>query len=521
MPIKNLITLRKGTVSQWNNSNTPLASGEPGYDTTNNILKVGNGTDLWEALKSVLDITGNASISGTIDSKNIILGNKPTPDWNSYTVYNKFDIVKYENNLYFALINFLTECPGGIGPENWFCCPDSIGIRQTDSDCSGSNVIVPNFSPTGYPEGWSLIGSGDLQGSNIYTKNLFIEKLKVGNNSIIETDVYNSSATINHTTIGLLSPSIGKFTNLSTNGSLNVSNGVVYVFENDSPYSAVLGSSGLKLFENNIDIEVSQADTQPRGAQYSSANFLTADGSTTIGGGEPSPFPNVPDDEDIVLFTNFENPVNNGIYQLQQIMQNGEPVFGQFKAIRYAPYINGYSIPNRFGVETSDKVKFILNRNSSGFSTIGSSALIFEADTGDTVMNIQNSLDVEFTESISAKAKYFRIKHPDPDSNYEYLQYGSLESPYNGVRLTGQNQLEKGVCIVELPSYVKYLVKETNINIQLTNHKHHKILFVDNIDVSNNRFVVKGYRSKTGGPFEFFWTFTGERKDIDPLIVEQ
>lgn len=53
MPIKNLITLRKGTASQWNNSNTPLSSGEPGYDTTNNILKIGNGQDNWISLPVV------------------------------------------------------------------------------------------------------------------------------------------------------------------------------------------------------------------------------------------------------------------------------------------------------------------------------------------------------------------------------------------------------------------------------------------------------------------------------------
>ena len=43
MPVNDLILLRKGSNSEWNSTNPVLASGEPGFDTTNNILKVGDG----------------------------------------------------------------------------------------------------------------------------------------------------------------------------------------------------------------------------------------------------------------------------------------------------------------------------------------------------------------------------------------------------------------------------------------------------------------------------------------------
>lgn len=42
-----LITLRKGTSSQWSSSNPVLATGEPGYDLTNKILKIGDGINYW------------------------------------------------------------------------------------------------------------------------------------------------------------------------------------------------------------------------------------------------------------------------------------------------------------------------------------------------------------------------------------------------------------------------------------------------------------------------------------------
>lgn len=64
MPINNLITFRKGTEIEWSSVNPVLASGEPGWDTDNNILKIGNGTDPWNDLNSVNN--NNNIVRGTI-----------------------------------------------------------------------------------------------------------------------------------------------------------------------------------------------------------------------------------------------------------------------------------------------------------------------------------------------------------------------------------------------------------------------------------------------------------------------
>ena len=50
MPVNNTIKLRRGT--DWS-SNPVLAQGEPGFDTTNNILKVGDGTTAWSSLNPI------------------------------------------------------------------------------------------------------------------------------------------------------------------------------------------------------------------------------------------------------------------------------------------------------------------------------------------------------------------------------------------------------------------------------------------------------------------------------------
>jgi hypothetical protein len=122
--------------------------------------------------------------------------------------------------------------------------------------------------------------------------------------------------------------------------------------------------------------------------------------------------------------------------------------------------------------------------------------------------------------SFGATTKSFRIDHPSK-SGWN-LEYGSLESPYHGIRLTGRDKVIKGVGIVSLPVYLKDLIHDdTTLNIQITNIKHGKIIYVDKIDLKNDRFIVKADRSKSLGELEFFWTLSGVRKDVDNLVVEK
>lgn len=44
------IQVRRGTTAQWTAANPILAAGEPGYDTTLEVFKIGNGTDHWLTL---------------------------------------------------------------------------------------------------------------------------------------------------------------------------------------------------------------------------------------------------------------------------------------------------------------------------------------------------------------------------------------------------------------------------------------------------------------------------------------
>lgn len=67
MAVNDLITFRKGTASQWISANPVLASGEPGYDLTNSILKIGNGVSNWVALSGI----GSTSVGGSSSSSSV------------------------------------------------------------------------------------------------------------------------------------------------------------------------------------------------------------------------------------------------------------------------------------------------------------------------------------------------------------------------------------------------------------------------------------------------------------------
>jgi hypothetical protein len=59
MPAQTVIQIRRDTAANWESTDPTLASGEIGFDTTNNQIKIGNGSDEW----TVLDYaSGGASV---------------------------------------------------------------------------------------------------------------------------------------------------------------------------------------------------------------------------------------------------------------------------------------------------------------------------------------------------------------------------------------------------------------------------------------------------------------------------
>ena len=67
MPVVTQIQIRRGTAAQWTSTNPTLASGEQGFETDTNKMKIGNGATAWTSLPYIStdgDITGVTAGTG-------------------------------------------------------------------------------------------------------------------------------------------------------------------------------------------------------------------------------------------------------------------------------------------------------------------------------------------------------------------------------------------------------------------------------------------------------------------------
>jgi hypothetical protein len=175
----------------------------------------------------------------------------------------------------------------------------------------------------------------------------------------------------------------------------------------------------------------------------------------------------------------------------------------------------------------SDIATLNLFANSSGNVTGGVSALSGIQVTTNTPFGIwtnnverirfASTGDVTVAGAFYATTKSFLIQHPSKPGMK--LRYGSLESPYHGVRLTGQASMLNGYCRVTLPDYIRDLVKDDGSQVQLTNIQHGKVLWVQEINIAEGTFDVMC--ETTDRELKFFWSFTAVRKDVPDMIVEE
>lgn len=84
------IKLRRDTYQNWYDANPVLASGEPAYDTTNNKIKMGNGTAAWRLLPYLTDATGGGGADlGDFKISGSTLGTQGNGGigWGNYNMY--------------------------------------------------------------------------------------------------------------------------------------------------------------------------------------------------------------------------------------------------------------------------------------------------------------------------------------------------------------------------------------------------------------------------------------------------
>lgn len=169
------------------------------------------------------------------------------------------------------------------------------------------------------------------------------------------------------------------------------------------------------------------------------------------------------------------------------------------------------TIESTSGTGTSDSIVFKTGSQATAMTIISSGYV----GIGTTIP----TSNLQVVGSFAATTKSFLIDHPTETG--KKLQYGSLESPYHGVRLTGEGTLINGKCTVKLPNYIKGLCKQEGAQVQITNVRHGKVIWVESVDVNKNQFTVETKVAKTDKKaYAFYWSFTAVRKDIEDLEVE-
>lgn len=64
-----LLQIRRDTAANWASANPTLALGEPGYDTTNKTLKIGDGTTAWNSLAPHQGSVAGQSSPSSLDNQ--------------------------------------------------------------------------------------------------------------------------------------------------------------------------------------------------------------------------------------------------------------------------------------------------------------------------------------------------------------------------------------------------------------------------------------------------------------------
>lgn len=189
MPINSLLQFRKGTDSEWESINPVLASGEPGWDVTNNLLKIGNGIDSWNELNG---ITGDGSnvIRGTfllnepsgsftidqgynVGSLDIFMNGVKLSASGDYIATDGSSFTLTENAPSGSIIEYLALTPsnvntgGGINLTSSGTAPSnpSVGDMWFNTDTANLFIYIDDGNSSNWLEPFGPAGPSGLPGS--------------------------------------------------------------------------------------------------------------------------------------------------------------------------------------------------------------------------------------------------------------------------------------------------------------------------------------------------------------------
>jgi len=173
------IKLRRDTAANWTAANPVLGAGEPGYDTTNSKLKIGNGTTAWTSLPYFDDkVTDFSAVATNVlpDADNTRDLGSPTKQWRH--VYTAGGSI-YLDNIKLTNVDGKFVATKVINPGQINEAPDPIDSDAGSEIGSGADIgslkisgstigTVDESDPTGWGDYDLVLNPGGESAASIY-----------------------------------------------------------------------------------------------------------------------------------------------------------------------------------------------------------------------------------------------------------------------------------------------------------------------------------------------------------------
>jgi hypothetical protein len=136
------IQFRRGTASEWVASNPVLGSGEPGYDTTNKIFKIGDGSTAWGSLSGVGGSSGGGGVELNNLTSAVVWANVPDANITQSSVTQHSGALRFTESQIVDLQNYLLNIVEDVTPQ----LGGDLDISNNDITGSGNIDIYGNIT---------------------------------------------------------------------------------------------------------------------------------------------------------------------------------------------------------------------------------------------------------------------------------------------------------------------------------------------------------------------------------------